>query len=148
MNDPLQILFYYKCFFVFLGLFTLCAFIVFFCFYFKQKREPQFKKKDKRKLIWKCKTESHTASIWIKEARNKSGMTKKSCRACWIRLGQIYIIFYRRRNVLYRVWLNSKTLTHFNGSTSPTPKFYEPTLPTPPKLFSRLNKCISVTVTD
>ena len=117
--------------FLFFLVSSLSALSYFFWFTLS-KRENHNVNKEKRKQIWKSKTASHTASIWIKEARNKSGMTKKSCRACWIRLGQLYIIFYRKRSVFYRVWLNSKTLTHVNGPTLPTPKFYEPMLPTAP----------------
>ena len=95
--------------------------------------------------------------------RNKWNMTKKSCRACWIRLIQGNYILLKKPRFLW-VWLNNKsfklmpffwptaatTATSKFWSTLPTlptslalkfdPGTHAPMLPTPPTLFSRLFK--------
>ena len=85
---------FFAIFLVFLCFFALCSFILsalsLFCMLSKRDNH-NFKKNEGKND--KCKNASHTRQfhlfIWIKKGGNKLNMTKKSCRACSIRLVQL-----------------------------------------------------------
>ena len=83
----------YDFFFVFLYLFTLLFHCSFHCFCMTNKKNNHnLNKKDEGEQILKINLKMHhtqVSFICIKEVRNKLGIIKKSCRACWIRLAQL-----------------------------------------------------------
>ena len=96
------------CFFVFLCLFTLCSFIVFLLFLHGKQKRFWKKKTRENKFENKSKNASHKDVIWIKKNTKQSKYAVELDEFSWYN----YIIFYRRRTVFCRLWLNSKTFTY------------------------------------
>ena len=112
MNDSLPNYFLLLNMIFFLWLLTLCSFIVFFIVLHVSKQ---------------------ASFVWIKEGRNKSSMTKKSCRFVELLNSVVTIKWCSAEYTFYRVWLNSKILKHmpFFWPTPPIPHMpkFRPTLP-------------------
>ena len=139
--------------FVFLCLFSFCSFIIYFyrsCML--SKRDNHNLKKRTRENKFENKS-MHHAKVSFGLKKHEITYASELDEFGWYN----YIMFYRRRSVFCRLWLNSKTftytafLTHANHAThakisttlptpkfqptpptSPTPKCYGPTLPTIP----------------